>query len=452
VAADEPGTPAHAAQPWAAGAWRWFATPDRRLLVLSVVLQLALAVMLGHSRDTRLFMATGYLVGTGHSPYVPLDLTAVFHHVGFKAISVVGYPPPWPLVTGLVYRSTYALGHNLIVYNLALKLPVIAANVGLAYLVAAVLDNLGAGHAVARKAWAFLLLNPFLLYVGAAWGQIDAIVAVLAVAALVLLCARRRAVSAVVLALAVCFKPIAGPILLVALVYMAGRSTRQTLRYAAFFAGGVFAFYLAPFFVFGWDSSPMRQLNAHFIMNGAMSFMTVVRLARDPLLMQGHWWLLGLAWLPALVVAVLALRHGVGELDDLVKKSTALALVFYLTRTWLAEPNVVLLLPLVLILASLGELDRRAFTAIWLIPLVFTLFNASPLQLLFVAWPEAMEKSLTFVARYGDVTLVVRAVLVIAWQVVGWWIVVTCFRTKPAACVRPAGAPDAGTEGLVPWS
>lgn len=444
--------PAHSAPPWAAGAWRWFATPDRRLLILSVVLQLALAVLLGHSRDTRMFMATGYLVGTGHSPYVPLDLTAVFHHVGFKAISVVGYPPPWPLVLGLVYRGTYALGHNLIVYNLAIKLPVIAANVGLAYLVAAVLDNLGAGHAVARKAWVLLLLNPFLLYVGAAWGQIDAIVVVLAVAALVLLCARRPAASAVVLALAVCFKPIAAPILLVVLVYVAGRSTRQAARYAAVFAAGVLAFYVAPFFVFGWDSSPLRQLNAHFIMSGTMSFMTVVRLVRDPLLMQGHWWLLGLAWIPALVVAVLALRHGVGELDDLVKKSTALVLVFYLTRTWLAEPNVVLLLPLVLILASLGELDRRAFTAIWLIPLVFTLFNASPLQLLFVAWPEAMEKSLTFVARYGDVTLVVRAVLVIAWQVVGWWIVVTCFRTKPAAGVRPAGAPEAATDGVVPWS
>ena len=84
---------------------------------------------------------------------------------------------------GLVYRSTYALGHDLIVYNLAIKLPVIAANVGLAYLVAAALAGLGAGRAVAGKAWAFLLLNPFLLYVGAAWGQIDAIAAVLAVAA-----------------------------------------------------------------------------------------------------------------------------------------------------------------------------------------------------------------------------------------------------------------------------
>jgi hypothetical protein len=409
-------------------------------------------VLLGHSRDTRMFMATGYLVGSGHSPYMPLDLTAVFHHVGFQAISVVGYPPPWPLLLGLVYRGTYALGHNFIVYNLAIKLPVIAANIGLAYLVAAVLENLGAGRDVVRKAWAFLLLNPFLLYVGAAWGQIDAIVAFLAVAALVLLYARRPAASALVLALAVCFKPVAAPILLVVLVYQAGRSARRTARYAAVFAAGVCAFYVAPFFVFGWDSSPLRQLNAHFIMSGTMSFMTVVRLVRDPLLMQGHWWLLGLAWIPALVVAVLALRRGVGGFDDLVKKSTALVLVFYLTRTWLAEPNIVLLLPLVLILTSLGELDRRALTAVWLIPLVFTLFNASPLQLLFVAWPQAMESSLAFVARYGDATLVVRAVLVIAWQVVGWWIVVTCFRRPRAAAAGPAGAPDAATEEVARWS
>jgi Gpi18-like mannosyltransferase len=130
-----------------------------------------------------MFLATGYLVGTGHSPYVAQDLTQVFHHVGFRSISVVGYPPPWPLLLGLIYRGTFALGHNFVVYNLAIKLPVIAANLGLAYLVAAVLENLGAGRDAARKAWTFLLLNPFLLYVGAAWGQIDAIVAVLAVAA-----------------------------------------------------------------------------------------------------------------------------------------------------------------------------------------------------------------------------------------------------------------------------
>jgi hypothetical protein len=399
-----------------------------------------------------MFLATGYLVGTGHSPYVALDLTEVFHHIGFKSISVVGYPPPWPLVLGLIYRGTYALGHDLIVYNLGIKLPVIAANIGLAYLVAAALENLGAGRDAARKAWTFLLFNPFLLYVGAAWGQIDAIVAVLAVASLVLLYGRRPVASALVLALAVCFKPIAAPILLVVLVYLAGRSMGRAAQYAAVFAAGIIAFYVMPFFVFGWDASPLRQLNAHFIMSGTMSFMTVARLARDSLATQGHWWLLGLLWIPALVVAVWAMRRGVGEFDDLVKKSTALVLIFYLTRTWLAEPNVVLVLPLVLILTSLGELDRRALTAVWLIPLVFTVFNASPLQLLFVTWPGALQESLAYVARYGQATLVVRAALVIAWQVAGWWIVVACFKRRPASAGQPAGRLEGSHDGVVKWS
>jgi uncharacterized membrane protein len=333
-----------ASSPWAGGRWRWFVTPDRRLLALSIVVQLALATVLGHSWDTRLFMAAGYLVGTGHSPYVPLDLTTVFHHVGFSTRSVIGYPPPWPLLLGLIYRGTFALGHDLAVFNLAIKLPVIAANIGLAYLVAAALDNLGAGRDVARKAWVLLLLNPFLLYAGAAWGQIDALVAVLAVAALVLLSARRPVASAAVLALAVCFKPIAAPMLLVVLVYLAGRSPRQALRYAAVFVAGAFTFYVAPFMVLGWDSSPLRHLNAQLAMSGTMSLMTVVRLVRDPLPLTGHWWFLGLIWIPALLVAVVVLRRGVGEFDDLVAKSAALVLVFYLTRTWLAEPNVVLLL------------------------------------------------------------------------------------------------------------
>ena len=60
----------------------------------------------------------------------------VFHHVGFSRITSVGYPPPWPLLAGLIYRVRYAPTHDLLLYNLALKLPVIAANVGLAYLVA----------------------------------------------------------------------------------------------------------------------------------------------------------------------------------------------------------------------------------------------------------------------------------------------------------------------------
>lgn len=377
-------------------------------------------------------MGTGYLVGTGQNPYVGQDLSAAFHHIGFDALTTVGYPPPWPLSLGLLYRVVHAVTPSLLVYNLAIKLPVIAANVGLAYLVGAILKNLGADPAVSRKAWVFLLLNPFLLYFGAAWGQIDSIVALLSLAALVLLTADRRDRSAGLLALSIAVKPTALPILPVALVYLVGRSFRQAARYAAVLGVGVLVFCVLPFAVFGWDPTRViRHLNAHFMMTGTMSFMTVVRLFRDPLLMEGHWWLLGLLWIPALAVAIFALRRGVGGFHDLVRKSTALVLVFFLTRTWLAEPNVILILPLVLILTSLGELDRRALTAVWVIPLLFTVFNASPLQLLFVAFPDAMATSLSVFARYESTTLVVRAALVIAWQIAGWWIVVSCFRRVP---------------------
>lgn len=377
-------------------------------------------------------MGTGYLVGTGQNPYVGQDLSAAFHHIGFDALATVGYPPPWPLALGLLYRVVHAVTPSLLVYNLAIKLPVIAANVGLAYLVGAILKNLGADPTVSRKAWVFLLLNPFLLYFGAAWGQIDSIVALLSLATLVLLTADRRDRSAGLLALSIAVKPTALPLLPVALVYLVGRSFRQAARYAAVLGVGVLVFCVLPFAVFGWDPTRViRHLNAHFMMTGTMSFMTVVRLFRDPLLMEGHWWLLGLLWIPALAVAIFALRRGVGGFHDLVRKSTALVLVFFLTRTWLAEPNVILILPLVLILTSLGELDRRALTAVWVIPLLFTVFNASPLQLLFVAFPDAMATSLSVFARYESTTLVVRAALVIAWQIAGWWIVISCFRRVP---------------------
>jgi hypothetical protein len=418
---------------------------DRRLLALSVALQLALGLVLGHSYDTRLFMATGFLAGTGRDPYAALDLVRVFHHVGFSRITSVGYPPPWPLLAGLIYRVTYAPTHDLLLYNLALKLPVIAANVGLAYLVGAILRERGASPAVARRAWTVVLLNPFLVYVGAAWGEIDPIVALLALAALWLLYRRRGELSAVLLALAFCVKPIALPLLPAALLYLASRSLPRALRYAGVWLGAALLFYIAPFFALGWGRAPFTQrLNAHFVHQGGLSLMTVVRLFRDPLLMQGRWWLLGLLWVPALAVGVVVLwarRGGApppprdgdiddGDFDDLLKMATGLTLLVYLTRTWVAEPNVALIIPLVALLSATGALDRRALTAVWALPLAFTVFNASPLQLLWVSAPGLMTRLLADVGRYGQATLLARAALVVAWQVAGWWIVAVCLRGR----------------------
>jgi hypothetical protein len=405
---------------------------DRRLLALSVAVQLLLGALFGHAYDSRVFMTTGYLVATGRGPYSPLDLAGVFHHPGFSQLTTIGYPPPWPLVTGLLYRATYALVPNLHLYDLALKLPVIAATVGLAYVVAAALRRAGVPAETCRKAWVFLLFNPLILFAGAAWGQLDVVVALLTVAALALVWRGRWASSAALLALAVCTKPTPLPVALVVLVWLAARAPREALRYAGVLLAWAAVLVVVPFLALGWPTAQIQDRpNAQFLMTGGLSYTTVARLVRDPLALPGHWWLLGMLWVVALAAGLALWRRGEG-LDDLVRGSAALTLVFLLTRAWLAEPNVVLVLPLVLILASLGELDRRLLTALWLIPLAFAVANASPLQLLWLTFPDAWRASVTAMGAHDDVLLPLRAALVVAWQVAGWSTVAICLRRATA--------------------
>ena len=419
-----------------AGTRPLFALQDHSVLLLSISLQLVLGLLFGHDYDMRIFMATGYLVGTGQNPYVAQDLTAVFNNSSFQGMTSVGYPPPWPLVLGLLYRGVYTVIPNLLVYNLAIKIPVVAANICLAYLVAKILKNLGADAAVSRRAWIFLLLNPFVLFFTSAWGQFDSVVALLSLLGLVLLQAEKLESSAVLLALALSFKPTALPLFPIALVNLLGKSLGQTIRYAAVFLISLLLFCVAPFIIFGWNPTPILQnWNAHFTVAGDMSFMTYFELLRNTYQLPGNWWLLGLAWMPALGVGILALKPGNHGFVDLLKKSTALILIFFLTRTWLSEPNIMLILPFVLILTSIGELDGFVLAAVWILPLVFGIFNTSPQQLLFPSFPEVMARMLKLAEDFRTARLVAKIALVIPWQIVGWWIVITCFRRGSA----PAG-------------
>ena len=109
--------------------------------------------------------------------------------------------------------------------------------------------------------------------------------------------------------------------------------------------------------------------------------MSFFELLKDSYQLPGRWWLLGLAWVPALALGIAALKPGIHGFRDLLKKSLALILVFFLTRAWLSEPNLVLVLPLALILTSLGELSGLALTAVWVLPLVFAVFNVAPCAL-----------------------------------------------------------------------
>ncbi|OGN98730.1 MAG: hypothetical protein A2Z71_06670 [Chloroflexi bacterium RBG_13_50_21] len=408
---------------------RLFPKEDVSYLLASLLLQLILGLWLGHVYDQRIFMATGYLVATRQNPYIPQDLTAIFNHTAFQGMTSIGYPPLWPLILGFIYQLSYAPIHNLLIYNLAIKLPVIIANLSLAYLVRDILNKLGQNRAVSRKAWFFLLFNPFVLYFTIAWGQFDSLVALLTLASLVLLDKQKIAISAILLAIAIALKPTPIPVVLVALVYLWEPPWHRLFRFLASFAISMFTFCILPFIIMNWDASPiLLHWNAHFTVSGGMSFMTFYELVKDTYLLPGMWWLLGFAWLPAILLGMLLIKTGSRDFITLLKQSLALILIFFLTRTWTSEQNLMLILPMVLILTYLGGLPKICLTATWVLPLIFTFFNTSPPQLLFPVLPELMENLLRRMDVYRSGRLAARMIVVIPWQIIGWWMVVRCLR------------------------
>jgi Gpi18-like mannosyltransferase len=409
------------------------AVPGWILLAASIFLQLVLAFFFGHAYDTRINMATGFLVGTGQNPYIAQNLGAVFHNNTFQGITTLGYPPPWALVMGLVYLCTFKILPDFLLYNLAIKLPIIAANIWLAYVVVHILDKSGAQEKISRKAWIFMLFNPFLLLTSSAWGQFDPVVALFALLSLFLLSEGGLTIPAILLALAISLKPTALPLILVIFIYLAGRSLLRTLHFLAVFGPCMLLFCVAPFIILGWNPSQiLLHWNSQFVVGGGLSFMTFLEYVKWTYQLPGQWWFLGWLWLPALALAMLALKSGISGFEDLLKKSVTLILVFFLCRAWLSETNINLVLPMVLILVSLNALDRRALVAIWVLPLIFSFFNTSLAQLFFPSMPGLMDKFLKWSAEFSTARYVLRTVDVAFWILAGWWIVFRCIKRVAA--------------------
>jgi hypothetical protein len=407
---------------------------DLPILLLSLAIQLVLGLLFGHIYDIRIFMAAGHQVAHFQNPYLPQDLSAVFHNPTFSGITTVGYPPPWPLMLGAIYALVYSTAPSFLIYNLAIKLPLIAANVALAYLTSACLRRLGVHESRVRRAWIFLLFNPFLLYASAAWGQFDSLVALLSLTSLMLLDRARWRASAFLLALAVSFKPTALPLILIPFFYLRTSAPRQILRFYAILALSGLVLCVGPFVLFRWDPSPiLLNWNAHFVVGGGLTPWAGLELWQDSYRLPGSWWWVGMLWMPALALASVPLWRGITDLDDLLRKSTALIMVFFLTRAWLSEPNLILALPLVLILTETGAVPRHWLHAFWSMPLIFGVVNVSLAQLFFPSLPHMMDAFLAWMEQFHSARLLAKVILVVPWQILGWSIVARCLRRPGVA-------------------
>jgi hypothetical protein len=408
-------------------------TREILIVILSVLVQVPLAVFLGHYYDERIFMATGYVVSSGVNPYQPIALVNVFANPllnGF--VPRIGYPPPWPLVLGLIFRSSYGLIPNVFLYNFAVKVPLIASNIGLAYLVRHVLLDLRVARKKAEGAWLFLLFNPFILLTTSAWGQIDMLVAFACVGSLYLLSKGKISISAVLLALSVSLKPIMLPLIFLPFFFQEKFFSQKNLKFGITFVAVLAACVAAPFFVFGWNL-PLApaEWNTQFNMAGGMTLFSVSELFQGTVLLPQELGFLGFLWVPALIAGYyFVYRNPPRSLDELVPAAIGLTLIFFLTRSWLSEPNINLILPLMLIAVALGELDKRSLHLAWIVPLVFMVLNTSIPQLFFLEYPNVLDSLANFDLQFGTARLIARFAVAVVWSIIAWKITVKMLRAK----------------------
>ena len=86
---------------------------DILLVLLSILVQIPLAILLGHYYDERSFIDTGFLVSSGLNPYQPHLITVFSSNPVLTGINpIIGYPPLWPLLLGLIYRLSFNIVPN----------------------------------------------------------------------------------------------------------------------------------------------------------------------------------------------------------------------------------------------------------------------------------------------------------------------------------------------------
>lgn len=401
-------------------------------VLLSIAIQVPLAIFLGHYYDQRSFLDAGYLVSAGLNPYQP-HLITIFSNPDLIGINpIIGYPPLWPLLLGLIYRLTYNITPNIFLYNFATKIPVIASNIGLAYVAKYVMQQSGEPEKKIRFTWLFLLFNPFILLTTAAWGEFDTLIALLCIASLYFLSKCMVGKSSLLLSLSLVLKPIALPLVGLPFLCYPTQKLKKTAIYLSIAVLVLLALWFVPFYSLRWMvPSSNFQLTSYFRMAGGMTLFNIVEIFTDTANLPASLGFLGYLWIPALLIGYyFVCRNPPKTFNELLKAGLALLLIFFLTRTWISEPNLNLVISFALLALTVKEWNFRNFAFLWVFPLIFLFLNTSFAQLFFLVSPSIIPTLAQIDLQIRFWRLIARFLIVVIWQVFAWRLVIEILNYK----------------------
>ena len=347
----------------------------KRFIALFVgifMLEAFFALYTGHPYDTNVWFKTGLWLNQGINIYLPDN------HLG--------YPPLWALWCGVAYRVYSFFANNFEIWRLVIKLPIIVAHLFLAYL----MGTFAAQHfnfKTAHKIVLITVLWSFFIYIGALWGQINLISALLTFLAFFAVVVGKNKTSALALAVAVALKIYPLVVLPAFFIFVLKKSgIKKASIYVALTCTLPIAFTLIIFGAFRWDIlyflktifywTPVYDANPVQLLGGCMNFFSFLSLIGVNIYNYG---VLRFVWIPVLAVASLFWLKKTKMTDaDLNFSIISLYILFMVSYVWISEQSFIDPLPFILlqVLAYRPKnLHLYALTALQMIIYVFSFFN-----------------------------------------------------------------------------
>jgi Gpi18-like mannosyltransferase len=290
-----------------------------------------LSLWTGMAYDMNIWFHTGQWMNQGINIYLPNN------HIG--------YPPLWAFWCLAVNRVYTFLGNNTEIWRLTIKLPLILAQFALAFVLEKFAER-RFDKKTARKIFWVALTWSFFIYIGALWGQLNTISALLTFSAFWAIISKRTILGGFFLGLAVTLKIYPLIVLPAFLGYLwKNRGKEESGKFLLLTCGLPVAFTLLVFTVYHWDTlyflktifywTPAFDANPVLIQGGCMNIWSFLSLLNVDISQISF---LRFIWIPAVAAgAFYWFRKRQIDEASLNLSLISFYLLFMLTYSWVSE-------------------------------------------------------------------------------------------------------------------
>lgn len=418
-------------------------------LLAGLITRILVAPFLGHPLDLRVFMAVGWAVAHGITPYGQYALQNIFPNAPHPHLHGtflgIGYPPLWGLISGLMYTASATLSpNNIYAYIFALKVPIILGDVITAFIIYKILKA-ETDEQIASKACLLYLFCPYVISVGVIWGMFDVLAFLFTLLSAYHLLSKKRIWSSIFLAIASALKLI--PIVLVPLysifVYKSTSSWKKASFYFFSVAGLVAFLTLAPMMMFNWPLSNLYFALSHhvFVTNpqvydskagfpyGAASPFNAIDLFNNAFNLSAEPpWILNYLWIGACIAVYVCATRRVSEVNlaSTTRWSLLTMLTFFTTRAWVSDPNLLFLFSFFLLtILFYNPPSWKTIHNAWLVFFGFVMIHVPAIAFLWIPYPWTLNEATAFCSGpMGWLRLLVMTILTLAWLAISWYHVI----------------------------